>query len=112
MAPRTCCSTCPGLGGDDPAPGKPTAAFTADCSQSEPSCAFDASGSTDPDPDGDIASYAWDFGDGDGGKDTGVTASHRYPAAQQNLTVTDRTGHADTASRTVQCRSFGLCFAG
>ncbi|WP_432081397.1 S8 family serine peptidase [Streptomyces sp. WAC 04229] len=187
-----------GLGGDDPAPGEPTAAFTADCSQSEPSCAFDASGSTDPDgdiasyawdfgdgergsgvapshtygaagayevtltvtdragnsdtvtrsvragtppaggapaasftvfcmqtgcdfdasgstdPDGDIASYAWDFGDG--GKDTGVTASHRYPAAQQNftatLTVTDRTGHADTASRTVQCWSFGFCFAG
>ncbi|MFJ4275373.1 S8 family serine peptidase [Streptomyces coelicoflavus] len=188
-----------GLGGDgEPQPGEPTAAFTADCSSTEPSCAFDASGSTDPDgdiasyawdfgdgktgtgatpshtyaaagtydvtltvtdgagnsdtatrsvragappagdtpnasftafcmqtgcdfdasgstdPDGDIASYAWSFGDGQNG--TGLTTSHRYPAAQQNftatLTVTDGAGHSDTASRTIQCWSFGFCFAG
>ncbi|WP_328655729.1 S8 family serine peptidase [Streptomyces sp. NBC_00334] len=187
-----------GLGGDDePTPGEPTASFTADCSATEPTCAFDASGSTDP--DGDIASYAWDFGDektgtgadpshtyasvgtyevtltvtddaghsdtatrtvrvgappagdtpsasftafcmqtgcdfdasgttdpdddiasyawsfGDGQNGSGVTTSHRYPAAQQNftasLTVTDDAGHSDTATRTIQCWSFGFCFA-
>ncbi|MCZ7416527.1 MULTISPECIES: PKD domain-containing protein [unclassified Streptomyces] len=99
--------------GDAPEPGQPSAECAADCSQTEPACAFDASGSTDA--DGDVASYAWSFGDG--GTGGGVTVSHAYPVAQQNytaqLTVTDAAGNSDTATRQIQCWGFGtsaFCF--
>ncbi|MDX9785281.1 MAG: PKD domain-containing protein [Desulfobacterales bacterium] len=49
---------------------------------------FDASGSYDP--DGNIVSYAWDFGDGTSG--TGVTVQHTYTASanyEATLQVTD-----------------------
>ncbi|MBB5935054.1 PKD domain-containing protein [Streptomyces zagrosensis] len=78
-------------------------------------CDFDASKSTDK--DGDIASYAWKFGDGKTG--TGVTTSNSYPAGQKTysaeLTVTDRAGNAATASKKIQCWDFGgraFCFNG
>jgi PKD repeat protein len=67
----------------------PTAAATASCDVFV--CSFDATGSVDP--DGQIASYAWDFGDGSSG--TGVTASHTYPRSGSftaTLTVTDDAG--------------------
>jgi subtilisin family serine protease len=72
-------------------PGAPTAAFTASCSNDEPSCSFDASGSRDP--DGTITSYAWEFGDATTG--TGRTVSHRYARSgyySVSLTVTDNQG--------------------
>ncbi|WP_206050830.1 PKD domain-containing protein [Nocardioides speluncae] len=86
--------------GTPPQPGAPTASFTADCSASQPSCTFDGSGSTDP--DGSIASYAWDFGDGQTG--AGVTPSHTYAAAGKyrvQLTVTDNDGRTGTATKEV-----------
>ncbi|WP_232376885.1 PKD domain-containing protein [Amycolatopsis aidingensis] len=100
--------------GSPPDTGEPpAAAFTVDCYYDE--CSFDASGSTDP--DSDIASYAWDFGDGRSG--TGAAASHRYPAQSASytveLTVTDAAGNSDNATRPVQCWNFGsraFCFAG
>jgi PKD repeat protein len=52
----------------------PAPSFTYACSGSQ--CAFDGSGSSDP--DGQVVSYSWYFGDG-GGAD-GRTASHRYEA--------------------------------
>ena len=67
----------------------PTAAFTA--SVVNLAASFDGSGSTDP--DGTIASYAWDFGDRTTG--TGATPSHTYATAgtyQVKLTVTDNRG--------------------
>ena len=64
--------------------------------------AFDGSASTDP--DGHIASYAWDFGDGTSG--TGASASHIYNgggAFTVTLTVIDDRGAkgADTLIVTV-----------
>ena len=62
---------------------------------------FDGTGSTDP--DGTIASYAWNFGDG--GTDAGGTVWHRYSAAGTftvTLTVTDNDGATHTTSRVVQ----------
>ncbi|MBI4426842.1 MAG: lamin tail domain-containing protein [Candidatus Kerfeldbacteria bacterium] len=59
---------------------------------------FDASDSTDV--DGDVRSFAWDFGDGEHG--TGRTAKHRFseegPVVVQ-LTVRDATGLEDSATR-------------
>ena len=53
--------------------------------------AFDASASFDP--ENDIVSYHWDFGDGD--TDTGINSTHIYSqrgAYSVTLTVTDETG--------------------
>jgi PKD repeat protein len=60
----------------------------------------DGSGSNDP--DGQVSSYAWDFGDGSTG--TGATASHTYATAgsyQVTLTVTDDRGGTDKITKAV-----------
>ncbi|MBE1462382.1 M20/M25/M40 family metallo-hydrolase [Kibdelosporangium phytohabitans] len=87
-------------GGGGSQPGNPTAAFTANCSTSEPSCTFDASGSSDP--NGSISSYAWKFGDNQNG--TGATPSHTYGQAGTytvELTVTDNEGKTDTETKQI-----------
>lgn len=61
---------------------------------------FDASSSTDP--DGTIASYAWDFGDG--GSGTGSVATHAYADGGTfvvTLTVTDSDGLVTRRVRSV-----------
>ncbi|MEN0083467.1 MAG: PKD domain-containing protein [Leifsonia sp.] len=71
----------------------PVASFTS--SVSNLNVAFDASASSDP--DGTVASYAWDFGDGTTG--TGVNPTHTYGSAGAftvTLTVTDNQGLAGT----------------
>jgi PKD repeat protein len=76
----------------------PAAAFTATTSGLD--VAVDAAGSSDP--DGEIDSFAWDFGDGTSA--TGQTAAHTYPAGGTypiTLTVTDDEGATGTATRTV-----------
>ncbi len=68
---------------------------------------FDGTGSTDP--DGSIASYRWDFGDGSAVVDFGTASAilqHSYPATGTyivTLTVVDDAGapHAATTSATV-----------
>ena len=60
---------------------------------------FDGTGSSDS--DGNIASYAWTFGDGASG--TGATPSHTYTAAGSytvTLTVTDNGGASATTTTT------------
>ena len=76
----------------------PTASFTSSVSSLVVS--FDASASSDS--DGTVASYAWDFGDGNSG--TGKTPSHTYAAAgdyQVVLTVTDNDGATGSVTHTV-----------
>ncbi|NOX43180.1 MAG: PKD domain-containing protein, partial [Gammaproteobacteria bacterium] len=61
---------------------------------------FDGTGSTDA--DGNIASYAWDFGDG--GTDVGATATYAYTTAGTytvTLTVTDDAGDTNAATASI-----------
>ncbi len=65
------------------------------------SCVFDGSGSADPDG-GALASFEWDFGDGEQG--SGVSVTHVFGAAgsfEVTLTVTDDEGETGSVSRTV-----------
>ncbi|MDQ1607913.1 MAG: trimeric autotransporter adhesin [Microbacteriaceae bacterium] len=61
-----------------------------------------ADGRASSDPDGSIASYAWNFGDG--ATATGSTSSHTYAVAGTytvRLTVTDNRGTTGTTTRSV-----------
>jgi len=78
---------------------QPIAAFSINPSSAYPNQAvqFDASASYDP--DGEIVSYEWSYGDGSSG--SGVTAVHSYPAEGTyavTLTVSDQDGGQRTAS--------------
>jgi PKD repeat protein len=80
----------------------PAAAFTAQAKD----LALTVDGSMSGDPDGTIASYAWNFGDG--GTATGTTASHSYPRAGTypvRLTVTDDRGATATTTQNVTVTS-------
>jgi PKD repeat protein len=87
-----------------PANALPTAAFTANCPQDGLTCTF-VDGSTDPDGNGTIASWKWEFGDG--AVNTASTAAdqpHDYSVADVytvKLTVTDAKGGTNTATQTV-----------
>lgn len=86
-----------GLTGEGPNQA-PTA--DAELGMSDLTLTADASASTDP--DGEIASYAWDLGDGDTA--TGPTVEHTYAAAgtyEVTLTVTDDDGATDTYTEDV-----------
>ena len=78
---------------------RPTAAFTVDVSEGSAPLEvhFDASSSTDP--DGQIVSYAWNFGDGNTGSGRIVTHTYADPGSYTpSLTVTDDRGAAHTAT--------------
>lgn len=76
----------------------PVASFTYSCT--DLSCAFNGSGSSDP--DGSISTYAWTFGDATGG--SGATPTHSYASGgtyQVTLTVTDNGGATNATSQNV-----------
>jgi PKD repeat protein len=98
----TACGGGGGGGGGGSINQPPTASFTATpiSGQAPLTVAFDASASSDP--DGSIASYGWNFGDGTSG--TGVTASRTYAAAGTFtvlLTVTDNSGGTASTTRSL-----------
>lgn len=77
---------------------EPRAAFTSSCTEN--GCQFDSSESTDP--DGTIASYAWDFGDGD--SSSAADPKHAYTESGTytvKLTVTDNKGATNQVSKSV-----------
>jgi PKD repeat protein len=81
-----------------PANQPPTAAFTSNVTN----LAVDFDGTGSSDPDGTVASYAWDFGDSSAG--TGTEPSHTYAAAGAypvKLTVTDDKGASTSITKTV-----------
>jgi len=81
----------------------PTAGFTIGPSTTGPApFAVTLSGAPSSDPDGEIKTYSWDFGDGAVG--TGRLVAHTYAAAGTYtiiLTVTDNWDAADQAAKTV-----------
>lgn len=81
----------------------PVAAFTASSSvPTGENANFDASASSDP--DGTIASYHWDFGDGQSLDTTTPAAAHVYGTAGSKnvtLTVTDNNGSTNTVTHTL-----------
>ncbi len=83
-----------------PPPNEPPTAVIAAPAVSERTVQLDGRDSSDA--DGSIASYAWQFGDGQSG--TGATASHTYASDGTytvRLTVTDDGGATGTVTRSV-----------
>ena len=93
----------------------PTAAFTPDMFSAGVPVKFDASASSDP--DGTIARYDWDFGDGTTLADGGPTPSHTYATAGSydvSLTVTDDIGCSTSVvftGQTASCNGTGAAKA-
>jgi PKD repeat protein len=77
----------------------PVAAVSANPTSGNAPLSVSFDGTASHDPDGTIASYSWNFGDG--GTGTGATASHAYQNAGSYtavLTVTDNLGATGTNS--------------
>lgn len=94
-------STCGGGGGGN---NPPAASFTFTCDGL--TCNFT---DTSTDPDGNLDTRDWDFGDG--GSDTIATPTHAYASAgtfQVELIVTDTEGVSDTATQNVTVYNINL----
>jgi glucose/arabinose dehydrogenase len=88
----------------------PTASFAASPATGAPPLLVNVDASTSYDPDGSIASYSWNWGDGSPAG-SGLTASHTYASAGSYtiaLTVTDNQGATGTATQSVVVSSGNL----
>ncbi len=88
----------------------PSASFTATPDPASVGAAVGFSGVSSSDPDGSIASYAWNFGDGASGSGSGATPSHAYAAPGAytvKLTVTDVAGETSSISHLVEVTNAG-----
>jgi PKD repeat protein len=96
-------SACGGGGGGGGAPNlAPVASFTAAPASGPAPLVVTLDGTASRDPDGSIASHAWDFGDN--GTGTGAVVTRTYNVAGSytvRLTVTDNRGLAASTTRTV-----------
>jgi PKD repeat protein len=84
-------------------PPPPVAEFSVSTSSPTAGQPVSFDGSASSDPNGAIASYSWDFGDGSAAG-TGVSPSHTYAHAgsyEVTLTVTDSSGRMARVSHTV-----------
>jgi PKD repeat protein len=87
----------------------PTARLSTNCAN----LVCSMTGDTSSDPEGPIASYLWDFGDG--GSSTQANPNHTYAAAgtyQVSLKVTDGNGVSDTATKSLTVSAAGITFVG
>ena len=92
-----------------PANVSPTAAFTATPDTGVPPLTVVFNATTSQDPDGTIATYDWDFGDGSAHQQ-GVAMTHTYTSAGSYaaiLTVTDDGGAQDVETHTITVNSPG-----
>ncbi|MGW4652231.1 S8 family serine peptidase [Kitasatospora sp. NPDC004289] len=85
---------------------RPAAVFGAFCTVNG-NCSFD--GAKSYDPDGTVAAYSWNFGDGTSG--SGQQVSHTFPYSASGtytttLTVTDNQGGTGSRSTTVACTKY------
>jgi PKD repeat protein len=81
----------------------PTAAYSLRTGTPAAGAAIEFDGSSSSDPDGSVADYSWNFGDGSQG--TGEHASHAYaqPGSYPvTLSITDASGQTATVSRILQ----------
>ena len=87
----------------------PTARLSTNCAN----LVCSMTGDTSSDPEGPIASYLWDFGDGS--SSTQANPNHTYAAAGTypvSLKVTDGNGVADTATKSLTVSAAGITFVG
>src|SRR5207248_6634692 len=80
----------------------PIAVFTATPTTGSVPFEVVCDASVSSDPDGTFATYAWDFGDGQGANGVRITHSYtRRGSYTVTLTVTDAQGASSSASQTV-----------
>jgi para-nitrobenzyl esterase len=96
-------------GGPPPAPinTPPIASFSATPSSGLAPLTVELNAAASRDPDGQISSYSWSFGDGTAGG-SGVATTHDFAAPGQYtvvLTVTDNLGASNSTSKIVDVRT-------
>jgi PKD repeat protein len=104
-------AACGGSGGGTARNKPPVAGLVISPSSGAAPLDVTASGSTSTDPDGTIASYAWDFGDG--GSGSGVQVQHSFTNPGEytvTLTVTDDGGKKATATGKVLATGTGAAY--
>lgn len=85
-----------------PTTNPPTACYTFTPSQPEPGATVSFNGGCSSDPDNDVLSFSWSFGDG--ATSTDARPSHVFASAGNynvTLTVTEASGARDSESKTV-----------